>query len=247
MPSLAKRISLRFGISAPRMTVRTQTAWYWPWLGAIVIAVASYGIGSWAYDAGTRFAGFDRSEHEDELERLRNAVARLESEAARLRAVSNAGDSKLKLEQSAQLQLASQVKLLVEENTRLKEDLAFFENLAPAGERVTINRFTVQPEALPGEYRYRMLVALGGGRKERQFQGSIQLVVNVQTQGRSAMIVIPEDGRSESAAFKLNFKYFQRVEGTFRVPEKVKLQSVQVRVLEQGNSQARAVQMAELS
>jgi hypothetical protein len=247
MPSLIKRISLRFGISAPRMTIQSERSWYWRWLGVAVIAIGSYGIGTWAYDAGTRFAGFDRSEVEEELDRLRSTVARLEAEGKRLRAMSNAGESKLKLEQSAQVQLASQVKLLVEENTRLKEDLAFFENLAPSGERVSINRFTVQPEALPGEYRYRMLVMVGAGRKERQFNGSIQLVVNVQAQGRTANIVIPEDSRADAKPFRLDFKYFQRVEGTFRVPEKVKVQSVQVRVLEQGSSQAKAVQLAEVS
>lgn len=247
MPSIAKRIRQRFGISAPRMTVRTQLAWHWRWLGVAIIAAASYAVGTWAYDAGRRIAGFDRSELESELQRLRHSVAALEAEAGHLRAVSNAGESKLKLEQSAQVQFASQVKLLIEENARLKEDLAFFENLAPSGERLTINRFTVQPEALPGEYRYRMLVVLGGGRKERQFQGSIQLVVKVQAEGRDAMIVLPEEGRSEAAAFRLDFKYFQRAEGTFRVPEKVKVRSVQVRILERGNSQARAVQMADLS
>jgi hypothetical protein len=247
MPSLAKRIRLRFGISAPRMMVRTQLAWYWRWLVVIMIAACSYAIGTWAYDAGRRFAGFDRSELEDELKRLRSSVSRLQAEAGRLRATSDAGESKLKMEQSAQAQLASQVKLLVEENTRLKEDLAFFENLAPSGERLTIHRFTVHPEALPGEYRYRMLVTVGGARKERQFQGSIQLVVNVQTQGRNAMLLIPEDSRADVAAFNLNFKYFQRVEGTFRVPEKVKVQSVQARVLEQGSSQAKAVQLVDLS
>lgn len=247
MPSLVKRIRQRFGISAPKMTVRTHLAWYWRWLAMMVLASVSLAFAAWIYDAGRRFAGFDRSEIEQEVTKLRESVGRLESEATRLRSIANASESRLKIEQAAQTQLASQVKALEEENRRLKEDLAFFENLAPAGDKLTINRFTVQPDVLPGEYRYRLLVLFGGGKRDRPFQGSLQLVVNVRMLGRDGMIVIPDPAQPDQTAFKLNFKYFQRVDGTFRVPEQAKVQSVQVRVLEQGASQARATQSVDLS
>jgi hypothetical protein len=247
MPNLFKRIRQRFGISAPKMTVRTHLAWYWRWLGMVAFAAISLTLAAWMYDAGRRFAGFDRTELEQEVERLRDAVVRLEAESKRLRAIANAGDSRLKIEQSAQAQLGKQVKVLEEENRRLQEDLAFFENLAPSGDRLSINRFTVQPDVLPGEYRYRLLVLMGGGRRERNFQGTLQLVVNVQVQGRSAIIVLPDPTQPENTIFRLNFKYFQRVEGTFRVPQETRVQSVQVRVIENGTSQARATQSVDLS
>ena len=228
------------------MAVRTQLAWYWRCLGLLILVSVAFALGTWIYDAGRRFSGSDHGELEQEVKRLRDSVGKLQSETARLRAVSDASESRLKIEQSAQRQLVSQVKLLEEENSRLKEDLAFFENLAPSGDGLSINRFTVRPDALPGEYRYRLLVLLGGGRKNRQFQGSLQLVVSVQSQGGDGMIVIPDPAKPDNA-FRLSFKYFQRVEGTFRVPREVKVQSVQVRVLEQGTSQARAVQSVDLS
>jgi hypothetical protein len=246
MPRFLKRIRRRFGIAAPRMAVRTQLAWYWRWLGMAFFAALVLVLADWMYDAGRRFAGFDRTELEEEVGRLRRSVNRLEREAAGLRAVANAGDSRLKIEQSAQSQLGRQVKVLEEENRRLQEDLAFFENLAPAADRLAINRFTVQPDVVPGEYRYRLLVLLGGGRRERQFQGTLQLVLNVQVLGRDGIIVLP-DPAAETAAFRLNFKYFQRVEGTFRVPADTRVRSVQARVLENGASQARAVQSVDLS
>jgi hypothetical protein len=250
MPTVLKRIRQRFGISAPRMTVRTHLAWYWRWLGMVLFAAVALALAAWMYDAGRRFAGFDRSEIEDEVSRLRQSVERLEAEAAKLRAVSHASDARMKIEQSTQSQLAKQVKSLVEDNRRLQEDLAFFENLAPGAERLTINRFTVQPDILPGEYRYRLLVLMGSGqgdKRERQFRGSLQLVLNVQVQSRNGMIVLPDSAAPEDAAFRLNFKYFQRVEGTFRVPLDTKVRSVQARVLESGTSQARATQSVDLS
>lgn len=246
MNNLLRSLRRRFGISAPKMTVRTHVAWYWRWMGMVLLGSISLALALWIYDAGRRFAGFDRSEIEEEVKTLRESVLRLDAEATQLRAVSNASESRLKIEQSAQAQLSAQVKTLEEENRRLKEDLAFFENLGPATNKLSINRFTVQKDVLPGEYRYRLLVLLGGAGRDRQFQGNLQLVVNVQSPGRNGMIVIPEPSQPENPAFRLNFKYFQRVEGTFRVPEKSKIRSVQVRVMEQGNSQPSATQSVDL-
>ena len=246
MKNLLRSLRRRFGISAPKMTVRTHVAWYWRWLGMVLLASLSLALALWVYDAGRRFAGFDRSEIEQEVKTLRESSARLDAEAEQLRAVANASESRLKIEQSAQTQLALQVKTLEEENRRLKEDLAFFENLGPATNKLSINRFTVQKDVLPGEYRYRLLVLLGGAARDRQFQGSLQLVVNVQSQGRNGMIVLPDRSQAENNNFRLNFKYFQRVEGTFRVPDQSKIRSVQVRVMEQGSNHVSAEQSVDL-
>ena len=246
MKNLLRSLRRRFGISAPKMTVRTHVAWYWRWLGMVLLASLSLALALWIYDAGRRFAGFDRSEIEQEVKTLRESSARLEVEAEQLRAVANASESRLNIEQSAQTQLALQVKTLEEENRRLKEDLAFFENLGPATNKLSINRFTVQKDVLPGEYRYRLLVLLGGAARDRQFQGSLQLVVNVQSQGRNGMIVLPDRSQAENNNFRLNFKYFQRIEGTFRVPDQSKIRSVQVRVMEQGSNHVSAEQSVDL-
>ena len=249
MPTFFKRVRQRFGISAPKMTVQTHVAWYWRWLGMLVFLSLALALAAWMYDAGRRFAGFDRSELQNELGTLRDSMTRLEAEAARLRAIANASDSRLKIEQTAQSQLAAQVKAVVEENNRLKEDLAFFENLVPTERRpdkVSIPRFIVERDVLPGEYRYRLLV-LQGGRLDREFHGSLQLVVEMQQDGRNATIVIPDASEAASASFKLNFKYFRRVEGTFRVPPTAKVTTVQARILENGSDEARASQNVNLS
>ncbi len=244
---LLKRVRRRFGIAAPRMTVRTHVAWYWRALGLIAVLSCSFALAAWMYDAGRRFAGYDRSEAEQELSRLRESVGKLSEEAKGLHAGVDASESKLQIERAAQAQLARQVKSLEEENARLKEDLAFFENLMPSERRdqaMLINRFRVDPAALPGEYRYRLLL-LQGGKRDKAFQGSLQLVVTLQQEGKSAIITLPESGATP--AYKLSFKYFQRVEGTFRVAPAARVKSVQVRIFENGSSQARATQSVNLS
>ena len=248
MPSkLLKKIRQRFGIAAPRMTVRTHVAWYWRMLGLVAVLSCSFALAAWMYDAGRRFAGFDRSEAEQELSQLRESVAKLTQETVGLRASVNASESKLQIERAAQAQLGRQVKVLEDENARLKEDLAFFENLIPSEHRdntLLINRFQVEPGALPGEFRYRLLL-LQGGRRDKPFQGNLQLLVTLQQEGKSAIITLPEEGAAP--AYKISFKYFQRVEGTFRIAPGAQVKMVQVRIFESGSAEARATQSFNLS
>ena len=246
-PNLLKRIRQRFGIAAPRMTVQTHVAWYWRMLGLVAILACSIAMAAWIYDAGRRFAGFDRSEAELELSQLRESVEKLTREAKTLRASVNASDSKLQIERTAQTQLARQVKTLEDENARLKEDLAFFENLIPGEHRdntLLVNRFRVDPGALPGEFRYRLLL-LQGGRRDKPFQGHLQLLVTLQEGGKDAIITLPKEGSAQ--AYKISFKYFQRVEGTFRVAPEARVKSVRVRIFEAGSTQVRATQSFNLS
>jgi hypothetical protein len=98
---------------------------------------------------------------------------------------------------------------------------------------------------MPGEFRYRVLVTQGG-QKEREFNGRLQFVVNMQLGGREVAVVIPED-KAEEAAYRLTFKRFYRAEGSFRVDPKATVRSVQVRVIEAGTTQPRATQSYTLS
>lgn len=248
MAGLFKRFRQRFGIAAPRMTVRTHLPWYWRWLGIIFIASVSLALADWMYDAGRRFAGFDSSEVKEELTQLRSAVSRLELEAAQLRSQVDAADAKVKIEQSAQLQLAAQLKQFEQENTRLKEDLAFFEGLGPSGqrdERVSIHRFTLLPGSAANEFRYRMLV-LQGGKRDQAFQGRVQLLGDLQDKGRNAMIPLAGEGIGESGMRPLSFRFFSRIEGTFRVQPGTRIKAVQARVFENGSAEAKAVQVANI-
>jgi hypothetical protein len=245
MRKLIKQIRQRFGISAPRMTVRTHVAWYWRWMLFFILLSMSLTLAAWMYDAGRRFAGFDRGEIEQEVSRLRGEMQRMQEETSKLRALADAGESRVRIERETQAQMARQVRQLEEQNGRLKEDLAFFENLIPAekGEgKVSINRFKVEPDALAGEYRYRLLV-LQGGRRDKEQQSAIQFLVEMQLDGKAAMIAVPGEKPGSDPAYRFNFKYFYRAEGTFKVNPAATVKSVQVRVFDTATGQLRATQM----
>jgi hypothetical protein len=245
-----KVIRQRFGIAAPRVEVHTRIPWYLRWAGiAALLGVAAVAF-SWMYDAGRRFAGFDRSEMVQELQRVQGELDAARDELAKVRAVANAADSRVSIERTAQQKLAQQVRALEQENARVREELAMVEQMLTSEERHTqtlsIYRFKVEPDVLPGEYRYRLLLLTPTDRRGRDFSGRLELVVNLQEGGQSAMMSFPEPGDAAAAAFRLAFKYFRRVEGTFRVNPKAKVESVQVRVYETGSSQPRATQAVTL-
>lgn len=229
-----RRLLSRFGISAPKVAVRTHIPWYWRVLATIAVLSISFALAGWIYDAGRKIAGFDRRETEQEIATLRDRVEELQNEAVRLRALTNAGESSVQIERTAQEQLIHQVKALELENSRLKEDLAFFESLASSEKKeggVTINRLQVTPDGDAGHYRYRLLVAAQGGKKDRGFKGSIQFVINLQQEGKSATMVLPRSGDdSAKQGFNVDFKHFQRIDGSFDVPVGARVISVEVRL-----------------
>lgn len=227
----------RFGISAPRVAVRTHVPWYWRVLSVVVILAVSLALAAWIYDAGRRFAGFERSETEQELEAMKAKTAEIEKELSRLRSIADASESKLQIEYTAQQQLTSQVKLLEEENTRLKEDMSVFENLALAeGQEgsISINQLRLEPGGggKANLYRYRMLVAMQGSKKDSEFKGNLQLVLNTQQEGKNVMILLPSQSDSNSPQYNISFKRFRHVEGTFLIPSGARIKNVEVRLLQ---------------
>jgi hypothetical protein len=244
------KLRQRFGIAAPRVAIHSQIPWYWRWIGFAVLLGVAAASAAWIYDAGRRFAGFDRSEVTDELSVVRRSLEETQGELERLRAVANAADSRVSIERTAQQNLAQQIRVLEHDNARLKEELATFESMLSSEARnaqaLTVHRFKVEPDLLPGEYRYRLLLLTPSTRRERDFHGRLELVVNLTEGGRSAIMSFPEQADAEAAAFKLGFRYFKRVEGTFRVSPKAKVESVQVRIYEGGSMQPRTTHLVTL-
>lgn len=231
--------------------MRPHLPWYVRWAIIVPFIAATGGLAWWAYDVGLEFAGFHRGQAEQELSQLRDQVAALKNEAAKLASQAASYERQAQMEHAANLETAKQVKGLNEENTRLQEDLAFFQNLSLSGEHedeLSIHRLKVERDTLPGEYRYRMLLVRSGAQRANRFHGSLQLLVNVQHNGKKSLVVFPrEDATQEDAAYQLNFKYYQRVERSFRLPPDMSIENVQVRVFERGTSEPKIKQDVGLS
>lgn len=234
-----KRLRQRFGISAPKLAIRTHVAWYWRALALIAILSLSLALAAWIYDAGRRIAGFHSDESVREIQALRNYVMEIDRELTKLRSLAGSGESSLQMERATQRQLSAQVKSLELENAALKQDLAFFEGLMPASEVgddavAKIDHLRVDPEGAAGEYRYRMLAVNNGGRQNREFKGTLQLLVKVQQGGKDAIITLPSETESNPQRFRFEIKHFHRLEGVFSVPAGAVIKDVEARLLQDG-------------
>jgi hypothetical protein len=85
------------------------------------------------------------------------------------------------------------------------------------------------------------------GERSRDFQGKLQFVVNLQQENKKLVMTLPNEDDGEAKGFKLNFRFYQRIEGTFRVAPNATVKSVQVRVFENGANEARLTQTANVS
>lgn len=231
-----RRLRSRFGISAPRVAIRTHLPWYWRALSVILLAGASLALAGWIYDAGQRFAGFHQGASEQEIATMRERISKLESDLESARKVANASESRLRIESTSLEQLSLQIKTLEEENTRFKSDLAIFENLAggqTGNTGLAISRLQILPIG-EGQYRYRLLVAQIGDKKDKEFNGMVQLIATVQRGKETAMIQFPAAGDPAASQYQVNFRYFRRLEGTFKVAGEAKVQRVEARLIQDG-------------
>ncbi|WP_233556322.1 DUF6776 family protein [Noviherbaspirillum sedimenti] len=247
-PSLRMKLwRRRLSVAAPRVSIRRHLPWPLRLLLVTVVLGLAGAIALATYDLGRSLAGRGSGVSgvgADDVRQLREQLAQASAERDRYAGSVDAAGSQLQIERSAQTQLAAQVKNLVTENARLKEDLAFFESLLPAStgaQGITIRRLTTEMIA-PNQLKYRLLV-MQGGKGDREFAGNLQLAVSVVRDGKSAMIIFPDSKSGESDKFKLGFRHYQRLEGMLSLPEGVTLQAVQARILEKG--QLRAQQSAK--
>ena len=247
--SFSRKLRRRFSIASSPLSVRRHLLWYWRVPLVLVMLVGGLSLGWWTYNEGMRFAGFERGVTADQLRDLRDRVAALESENSGLRSVVAQSDRKLQIEQATQGDLAKSTRTLQDENAHLKEDIAFFRKLMSADKSdsaLSIYRLKVENSVLPGEYRYRLLL-LQGGQREKEFQGKVQLLVNLQQDGKKLVMTLPVADGKDDQTFNLNFKFYQRVEGTFQVAPKAQVKNIQVRVFENNSPQPKLMQTVNIS
>jgi hypothetical protein len=249
LKALLKSLKNRFGVNAPHMAVRAHTPWFMRWILLACVGVAVVGA-SWAtYRFGSEFAGFRRSEIEGEMKRLNELVLKQSAEIAEMRAKLATTESQRQIEAVTYGDLAKLVKGLSSENASLKDDLAFFQSLLPAAgrdEAFKLGRFTVEPDTVPGEFKYRLLL-VQGGQRPADFQGHVQLVVSALLGAEKVVLALPPVADGKTREYQLNFKSFQRVEGTFKIAPGAVVKTVQVRVYQNGASAPKLTQSVNIS
>lgn len=236
-----KLLLRKLSISSPEVSVRPHLPLPLRRLLVFLTLALAAAAGVGIYEYGRSLGGPDRRTLAAEIERLELKLREAEAERSRLTATVTALDAQMKVERAAQEQLAKQAGELNAEANRLRQDLAFFESLLPAkanASGIQIRSFRAQPDGSPQSIRYRLLVQQAG-KAERDFIGSVQMQVNYVREGRSVSMQLPDPELAESRrALELNFRHYQRVEGSFTLPEGATARSVVVRVVAAGQTHA---------
>lgn len=227
------------------MAVRTHLPWWSRGaLLATMLAIIA-GMWWWGFDFGQIFGGFNRKEVESRLVLLEADATKYQAEATDLRVRHSALESEQSMTRGKLDALTRQATDLAGENAQLKEELAFLQKLVSDSSKTVglqIQRLTVEPD---GEdmWRYSVLVVRGGSPKD-EFAGTMVLQATLAPSPGSGaaptMILLPDDDPSAASTLTLKFKYYQRVEGRFRVPAGARVTGVAARAYEAGQSAPRA-------
>lgn len=235
---LLRAVKGRFGIDAPRLSVRTRVPWPLRAMAIVVLVLAGLLLGQWVFETGARVAGFERGRSQEELSELRARTTRLQQENEQLKSDNLRKTQQIEIEQTTHADLAKSLRSLQDENAALREDNAVFRNLLAPNEGAgpAIYKFKIERNsALAGEYRYRLLL-LKADKKEQTFHGRIQFLISGEQEGKKASMLVPQtNGKAQS--IPVEFKYYQRLEGVFQMPSTWVVKQVQVRLFEAGASE----------
>jgi len=248
MRAIGRRVRQTFGISAPRMAVRTQLSWRWKAPALIALLLIPAGMWWWGFDFGQFLSGFNRGAVEQRQEKLEAEAATASQENAKLRARAAELESDLNVTRGAQATLSKQALDLQNENSQMKEELAFLRTLFSESGKpgaFAIQRLAAERER-DGLYHFSMLV-VRGGKPIDDFNGQLSLSASVVVAGHTSMLILPDDQPETAPSLKLQFKYYQRIEGSFRVPPGAQVKSLQARVLEAGQTAPKATRSLNLS
>jgi hypothetical protein len=237
----------RFGISAPKLAVRTH--WSWRLKGAIlgIAALILAGLFYGGFDAGRIFAGFNIGKVEEERKRLSDELVALRAENAQLKRDTIELTNSSQMAVGAKDVLSKQIISLQAENTQLKEETSFFEKLlgsATAGKHgLAVQRLQAEREAVDS-YRFRALVVQGNA--DAAFKGRISMTATAVLDNKRITLTLPEEQPDLVASLSLEFKTYQRVEGVIKVPPNAQLKTLVMRVLPTGSTTPKATQSLQL-
>ncbi len=232
------------------MAVRSEVPWWGRGLAVAALLALVGAIGWWGFDFGRVFGGLQRHEIESRVATLEADNAALRTEATTLRARTSALESELTMARGAQEATARQSADVSAENAQLKEEAAFLRQLFADAHKepgMAMPRLAFERQG-DGVWRYSLLVVRGGNPRE-EFSGRIVLQATVQEgpDGSDAplrTLTLPDDEPETAPALKLAFKYYQRVEGTFRVAPGARVTALEARALEGAGGTARASRAA---
>lgn len=154
-------------------------------------------------------------------------------------------DGELVIERSARQELETQLRAAQAEVGRVRDQLAFYEQLLPPGPEGAVDIRSVQIDRNGGGLRYKVLLMRSGRNGAVPFAGALRFQATGTLKGETVTVdLAPMQVKAESgpvavtgestaaASLALQFDQYQRSQGVLAVPEGFVPESVTVSVLE---------------
>jgi hypothetical protein len=218
------------------MAIRSALPWPIRWAGVALVLGFCAAIGLWAFELGKDIAGVDRDTHA-EVQLLRAEVTQLRQQREQAQSVSNTSGSLLTFEKAAQERLAARIKGLEAENRAMRDDLAFFEHLMPAG-GTGISIRALQAEVLDGTKLKWQVLLMQPAKNAPEFRGKLEIGLTGTLAGQ------PWSMNPPGGAQPLQFRQYRRAEGAIDLPAAAVVKNVTAKVVE--GAVTRAVQTTKL-
>ena len=128
---------------------------------------------------------------------------------------------------------------LQDEVLALKEEIAFYRGIVSAGKEkgLKIQTFVVDKEMSSGAYRFQLVLTQHLKRVKR-ISGTVKLRVLDEVNGKPTSLLLSDSNGKQGNALNFAFKFFQRIEGRFTLPDGFKPDRLQIRVVSKGKKPA---------
>jgi len=182
-----------------------------------LLAVAAYGV----HEQGRRDGAGDIIRSREVRNALKEEVQALEHDKSGLRERVAILERATQVERQAYSHVDRTLKELQDQILDLKEELAFYRGIVTARgktQALNIQSFKVQQDGADGQYRYK-LVLTRVMKNDKVVKGTVSLTVAGEQEGSSKELSLDELSAKGEADLKLQFRYFQRLEGLLTLPE----------------------------
>ncbi|ADP14022.1 hypothetical protein AXYL_00664 [Achromobacter xylosoxidans A8] len=154
-------------------------------------------------------------------------------------------DGELVIERAARQELETQLRTVQAEVGRVRDQLAFYEQLLPPGPEGSVDIRGVEIDRSGGGLRYKVLLMRSGRNGSAPFSGALRFqatgvlkgetvkvdLAPMQVKAESGSVAIPGDN-VQTSPLALQFDQYQRSQGILALPEGFVPESVTVSVLE---------------
>lgn len=235
MKRLSRRFKRHFNKPSKRVAIKSHRAWYWQVIAALVLMAIGYVLAYWQLSVA------------EKLHPPMSLPKPLVSDRELLGKVVFA-ERQLQVQKAVQDNLARELAVVQEESMKLKENVAFYQSILEEGagtDRVRLNRVQLDKTDQPGRYRY-LVVLSQQGSHSKPVAGGLQFKLQtIDAQGKTSSVPLKLEADNAAQA-TVKFRYYQRLEGSFLLPEGLVAETVEVSFLENGSKQPNISQQVKL-